>query len=71
MVDDALDFLLFLVVFGQLGDQRVDVFSGLVVLEVLQLAKVAVIEDRVDLLVRFVVAVVRKQTSPRVLVEAE
>jgi hypothetical protein len=71
LVDDALDFLLFLVVLGQLGDKLVDVFSGLVVFEVLQLPKVAVIEDRVDLLVRFVVAVVRKQTSPRVLVEAE
>ena len=71
LVDDALDFLLFLVVLGQLGDKRVDVFSGLVVFQVLQLPKVAVIEDRVDLLVRFVIAVVRKQTSPRVLVEAE
>lgn len=69
LVDDALDFLLFLVVLGQLGDKRVDVFSGLVVFQVLQLPKVAVIEDRVDLLVRFVIAVVRKQTSPRVLVE--
>jgi hypothetical protein len=55
LVDDALDFLIFLVVLGQLGDKRVDVFSGLVVFEVLQLAKVAVIEDRVDLLLRFVV----------------
>jgi hypothetical protein len=50
LVDDALDFLLFLVVLGQLGDKRVDVFSGLVVFEVLQLAKVAVIEDRVVVL---------------------
>lgn len=62
-MDNCFNFLFLLIVVRKLIQKFVKILSFDAVLQVLAFSEVAVLKNGIDLVVRFVVAVIREQTA--------